>query len=174
MKSRLTEAPSDRTRTAAPLVLSLPAPDGGFERFAVQESPVVAPALAARFPFIKTYAGQGIDDPAATARLDLGRTGFHAQVLSPAGDWYIDPIFRLDQSAYASYFEKRLANTHGGLRRARTAGRRRRAEAPHRRAASGRRHRSSAPTGSPSRPTASTRRSTAAPSPSCTTRWSPR
>ncbi len=116
MKVRLTEAPSDRTQAAAaPLVLSLPAPNGGFERFAVQESPVVAPALAARFPFIKTYAGQGIDDPSATVRLDLGRTGFHAQILSAAGDWYIDPIFRLDQSAYASYFEKSLVNTHGAF-----------------------------------------------------------
>ena len=116
MKVRLTEAPSDRTQgAAAPLVLSLPAPNGGFERFAVQESPVVAPALAARFPFVKTYAGQGIDDPSATVRLDLGRTGFHAQILSAAGDWYIDPIFRLDQSAYASYFEKSLVNTHGAF-----------------------------------------------------------
>jgi hypothetical protein len=113
MKSRLTEAPADRTQTA--LVLSLPAPDGGYDRFAVNESPVVAPALAARFPFVKTYLGQGIDDPAATARLDMGRTGFHAQILSPTGDWYIDPIFRLDQSAYASYFEKNLPNTHGAF-----------------------------------------------------------
>ena len=173
MKIRLAEAPSDKGRAAeAPLILSLPAPGGGFERFAVQESPVVAPALAAKFPFITTYAGQGIDDPSATARLDLGRTGFHAQVLSEAGDWYIDPIFRLDQSAYASYFKESLVNTHGpsssAVRRAAEA------TAEARRRPPGWSARSSARTGSRSPPTASTRRSTAAPSPSCTTRWSPR
>ena len=113
MKSRLSVASADRALTA--LVLSLPAPDGGYDRFAVKESPVVAPALAARFPFVKTYVGQGIDDPEATARLDMGRTGFHAQVLSPTGNWYIDPIFRLDQSAYASYFKEHLPNTHGAF-----------------------------------------------------------
>jgi hypothetical protein len=111
MKSRLLEAPSQKA--ASVLVVALPAPDGGFDCFAVQESPVVAPALAVKFPFVKTYAGQGIDDPAATARLDLGLTGFHAQVLAPSGDWYIDPYFRLDQGVYVSYFERHLPNTHG-------------------------------------------------------------
>ena len=117
MRAKLSAAPLEG-KGGAPLVLSLPAPDGTFERFAVEEAPVVAPALAACYPFVKTYAAQGIDDPAATARLDLGRTGFHAQVLSPGGDWYIDPYFRLDQSVYVSYFEKDLRNRHGGSRRA--------------------------------------------------------
>ena len=115
MKARLSRAPRELTAAARshPLVLSLPSPAGGFVRFAVQESPVVAPKLAARYPFIKTYSGQGIDDPAATIRFDLGRTGFHAQVLSPNGDWYIDPLDHLDQSAYVSYFARDLSNGHG-------------------------------------------------------------
>jgi hypothetical protein len=96
-----------------PLILSLPSPRGGFDRFAVQESPVMAPRLAARYPFIKTYNGVGIDDPAATIRLDLGRTGFHAQVLSPTGDWYIDPYYHLSQSVYVSYLKRDLRNIHG-------------------------------------------------------------
>jgi hypothetical protein len=114
MKGLLSTAPLEATRaTARPLVLSLPTPSGGFARFAVLESPVVAPALGARFPFVKTYGGQGVDDPAATIRLDLGRTGFHAQVLSPNGDWFIDPYYHLDQSVYVSYFKRDLVNTHG-------------------------------------------------------------
>ncbi len=115
MKRTLEAAPMEFTRAARtnPLILSLPTPAGPFARFAVQESPVVAPALAARFPFVTTYSGRGIDDPTATIRLDLGRTGFHAQVLSAHGDWYIDPYYHLDQSAYASYFKRDAVNTHG-------------------------------------------------------------
>lgn len=115
MRAALAGAPMEFTRAArtSPLILSIPAPGRGFQRFAVQESPVVAPELGARYPFVTTYNGQGIDDPAATIRLDLGRTGFHAQVLSPNGDWFIDPYYRLDQSVYVSYFKRDLVNTHG-------------------------------------------------------------
>jgi hypothetical protein len=115
MRSALASAPMEFTRAArtSPLILSIPAPGRGFQRFAIQESPVVAPELGARYPFVRTYNGQGIDDPAATIRLDLGRTGFHAQVLSPNGDWFIDPLYRHDQSVYVTYFKRDLVDTHG-------------------------------------------------------------
>ena len=105
MAARLAEAPEERSRAARSreFVLALPAPDGRFLRFAVHESPIMEPGLAAKHPDIKTYAGRGIDNPASTIRLDLTPLGFHASVRGTGGGWRIDPYYHLDQSLYASY-----------------------------------------------------------------------
>ena len=74
------------------------------------------PGLAARHPEITTYAGRGIDDPAATIRADQTPLGFHASVRSPAGAWYVDPYYHLDDSVYITYFGRDLGHDpHGGF-----------------------------------------------------------
>ena len=111
-------APREHGRAAPerPLVLSLPAPDGGFQRFAVHESPVMEPGLAAAHPEIKTYSGRGLDTPASTIRFDLSPLGFHASVRGPQGMWYIEPTAPLDPSLYQSYFRRDVVdNPHGPL-----------------------------------------------------------
>lgn len=85
-------------------ILDLPKPDGTTARFRIVDAPLMEPGLAAEFPTFRTYRGQGIDDPTATLAADVTSLGFHAQVLSPNGSWYIDPYFHLDTSVYASYF----------------------------------------------------------------------
>ncbi|MFT7392417.1 MAG: hypothetical protein ACI83Y_000071, partial [Candidatus Azotimanducaceae bacterium] len=90
MRSVLAGAP-DNSRGTGSLTIDLPAPDGSTMSFNVWESAIMAPELAAAFPEITTYSGQGIDDPAATIVFDVTPHGFHAQVLSPTGAWYIDP-----------------------------------------------------------------------------------
>ena len=105
----LAEAPAEQPGRSQPpnaLVLQLPAPDGTFQRFALTESPVLEPALAASHPEIRTYAGRGLDDTTATIRADLTPLGFHASVRSARGAWYIDPYYRGDTGVYASYYAR--------------------------------------------------------------------
>ncbi|MEE8451576.1 MAG: zinc-dependent metalloprotease family protein, partial [Thermoguttaceae bacterium] len=106
MRSTLAGAPLEFTIKAAGAtpVISLPTPDGDFSRFTVIESSVMEPGLAAKFPEIRTYAGQGIDDPAASVRFDMTPAGFHAQVLTPSETYYVEPYWHLDTSLYASYY----------------------------------------------------------------------
>ncbi|MFH0908367.1 MAG: zinc-dependent metalloprotease family protein [bacterium] len=106
MSASLGQAPSESVAPAkrSALVINLPRPDGTYERFNIVESPVMEEGLAAKFPSIRTYAAQGIDDPTARARLDLTPLGFHAQVFSARGGYYIDPYWRNDRETYASYF----------------------------------------------------------------------
>ncbi len=115
--SLMLAAPLEKTAAARqnPLVLSLPHPDGSFQRFALAESPIMESGLAARHPGIKTYAGRGIDDPAASIRMDMGPLGLHASVRSPKGAWYVEPYYHLDQSLYASYFRRDLPNPRAAL-----------------------------------------------------------
>lgn len=87
-------------------VLLVPMPDGGYARFSIQESPVMEPALAAAFPEIRTYEGQGLDDPAASARFDWTPAGFHGMILSASGTVFIDPYRRGDVVDYQSYYTR--------------------------------------------------------------------
>ncbi|MET0751776.1 MAG: reprolysin-like metallopeptidase [Pyrinomonadaceae bacterium] len=92
------------------IILSLPMPDGTFGRFRIENSPIMEPALAEKFPEIQTYSGQGIDDPTATVRFDLTPTGFHGMVLTTHGTIYIDPFSKGDTDNYISYHKTDLRN----------------------------------------------------------------
>jgi len=86
--------------------ITLPTPEGSWARYAFVEAPVMAPELAAQYPQIKTYLGRGLDNPAASLRFDVTPAGFHAQVLSPSGAVYIDPMWRNDRIHYACYYKR--------------------------------------------------------------------
>ncbi|HET6898856.1 MAG TPA: hypothetical protein VFK70_10930, partial [Vicinamibacteria bacterium] len=111
-------APQERSREARehPLVIALPAPEGGFQRFAVHESPVMEPDLASQHPEIKTYSGRGLDKPATTVRLDLTPLGLHASVRGPEGMWYVDPAPPSEAADYRSFYGRdAVENPHGTM-----------------------------------------------------------
>lgn len=100
-----TPAEGSAEAKAMPALISLPFPDGTDQLFRIEESPVVAPELAARFPELRTFVAQGIDDPTATARLSLTPLGFHAMVLAASGTVFIDPYRRWDAGYVLSYYK---------------------------------------------------------------------
>ncbi len=113
LEAELNRAPREFTVAAkTPLVLRLPTPDGKLDRFAIVDAPVMEAGLAAQFPQVRTFRGVGLDDPNASVRLDYTPLGFHAQVLSPNGWYYIDPYYRNDAGGtYVSYYRRDLTIT---------------------------------------------------------------
>jgi hypothetical protein len=103
----LGKAPLENSPEAlsSPLEISLPMPYGGYQRFNIYNSPVMEAELAAKFPEIQTFIAVGIDDPFATGRLDWTPFGFHAMILSPNGQFFIDPYQRGDVIHYMSYYK---------------------------------------------------------------------
>ena len=99
----LEQAPeeSGAARRAA-VRLSVPAPDGRFLEFGIEQSPVMAPELAAKFPGIDTFRGQGVDDPTTTVRLDRTPLGFRATVVSTDGVFFVGPESRGERDLYVA------------------------------------------------------------------------
>ncbi|MDM8528160.1 M12 family metallo-peptidase [Anaerolineales bacterium HSG24] len=113
----LDNAPQKGTvaRQSAPM-LTLPLPDGTMGLFHVEAVPLMAPALAERFPDIKTYHGWGVSDPTATIRLDVTPAGFHGFILSSHGTVYIDPYQQGDIEHYISYYQHDYRSINASFR----------------------------------------------------------
>ena len=101
---------SDRSNTST-VVIEIPTPNGGEASFRVQRSQLMEPGLEAKFPEIRTFRGQGITDPQATIVLDYNLNGVHAMVLTPAGDYFIDPAITGNTTDYIVYYKKDLIKT---------------------------------------------------------------
>ena len=106
----LGSAPMEFTEAArrSSVFVSLPLPDGSFGRFRIEESPAMVAELSRQFPDVKSYRGQGVDDPSATTRFDWSPLGFHAVVLSTKGSVFIEPYTAGDTQHYISYFKEDL------------------------------------------------------------------
>ncbi len=85
-------------------IIALPLPDGSFGKFRIEESPIMESGLSVKFPLIKTYRGQGIDDPSATTRFDITPAGFHAIVLSAHDTIYVEPYLRGNTLDYLTFY----------------------------------------------------------------------
>jgi hypothetical protein len=106
LKQFLRTAPMEFTEAARnnPVIMDIPMPDGTVSHFSIVESPIMEKGLAAKFPNIKTYSGQGIEDRTATIKIDWTELGFHAMIFSAVTPSIaIDPYALGNKTGYISY-----------------------------------------------------------------------
>ncbi len=87
LAAALRQAPMEYTDAARqqPMLVQLPMADGGLRTFRVWESPIMALELTERYPEIRTYAGEAVDNSGLRVRMGVGYLGFHAFVRDEAG-----------------------------------------------------------------------------------------
>lgn len=84
-------------------LIAFPNAEGKFESFRVFEFSNMEPELAARYPDIKSYAGQSAQDPAVTIRFSLSPLGFQSMVLYGDRSAVFTERYTRDGQTYAVY-----------------------------------------------------------------------
>ena len=84
--------------------LTLPTPNG-LQSFTVKEASVLAPALAAKYPNIKSYIGVGVDDPKSRVRMSSSSIGIHAMITSTAHPAFLVVPYTKDKKVAIGYFK---------------------------------------------------------------------
>lgn len=112
LKIQLQRAPSrDNLGQTSNVILQFPTPNGKLESYRIYESSVMHPDLATKYPDIKTYVGQGIEDPSASISISTTLFGLHTMTLSGEnGTFYIDP-YTVDLRNYMVYSKNKLTTS---------------------------------------------------------------
>ncbi len=91
-----------------PATITLPMPDGGFERFKIEQSDTVPAELSDEWGGVKAYRGYSLDLRGRSLSLVVGPAGVRAQILTETGTIIIDPFA---EGGVHATFEKAAART---------------------------------------------------------------
>ena len=95
--------PASRQHTCT---LAIPVAGGVTEDFAVWQTAMMEPELAARHPYIHTYAGESLQNPGKMVRISTTARGFQAMVMRrDMGIEYVAP-YTFDQQEYYIVFDR--------------------------------------------------------------------
>ena len=100
LKATLSTVPPDGS--SGPLV-ALPLPDGSRAAFRLRATTVMAPELAARYPELRTYAGEVPNRPADRVRLELTPAGLRAMLVYEGQTLLIEPYRPTDTAHYLCF-----------------------------------------------------------------------
>ena len=87
-------------------IVTLPLPDGTFRDFKVWHKTMMPDELAAKYPDIKTYTGQAINNATITVKLDFTVYGFHAMIFDGEKTAFIDPYDLYHDNYYMVHYLK--------------------------------------------------------------------
>ncbi|OUR98105.1 hypothetical protein A9Q86_13675 [Flavobacteriales bacterium 33_180_T64] len=90
-------------KKASNVIISFPNSEGVFESFRIIEASVLNPELQERYPEIRSYAGQGIEDPTAVIRFSISPLGFQSMRLSAGNPATFIEALTENQSHYAVF-----------------------------------------------------------------------
>lgn len=104
LKQSLVNAPKRyASNNVSTTIVSFPNAQGQMERFSVKESSNMDPELAAKYPDIKSYIGQGVDTPTSRIYFSLSPLGLQTMVIkADQSAEFIEP-YTTDLSTYAVY-----------------------------------------------------------------------
>ena len=104
LKKMLAKSPKrDASNNTANTIITLPNGEGKLENFKVYENSVMDPALAAKYPEIKSYVAVGVDNPNARAYFSNSPLGFKSMTVYPNQEaTFIEPITN-DLNTYTVY-----------------------------------------------------------------------
>lgn len=100
-----------KSSNGSTVVMQFPNEQGIMESFRIVEAPVMHPDLAAKYPEIKSYAGQGIDDPTATIRFSVAPSGLQSMRLSGNSKTVFIEPYTTSGSVYTIYSRDQRSGT---------------------------------------------------------------
>ena len=94
------------------VIIAFPNHEGVMENYRIMEAPVMHPELMAKYPGIKSYAGQGVEDPTARIRFSVSPLGLQSMRLSGNSEAsFIEP-YTNDLTQYTVYKRSDKAPTY--------------------------------------------------------------
>ena len=108
IKNRLINVPKKISDDENSRIIEFPGLSGDLQKFKIKENSVLHPDLAIKFPTIRSYSGQGVNDRTSTIHFTLNALGLYAMILSPGkGTIYIDP-YTENRTVYMVYSKENI------------------------------------------------------------------
>lgn len=115
LRQHLRKAPMEFTAEArnTPLLVDFPLPDGSVRTMAVVNSPVMHPALVAKYPQIQSFKFWDVNAPQFSGRFEYSPYGFNAVFDTEQGEVFITPYATHQTDYYVVHFTRDMILPEG-------------------------------------------------------------
>lgn len=111
LQASLQDVPVERSTSRTPFYLALPTPSGNFLSVRLEDSPIMHPNLAARYPQLKSYR---VYSDYGSGRIAVSPFGVMAVIMGPEGEYFINRATEDQNVEHLIYYTKDLDTSLGG------------------------------------------------------------